>query len=164
MKTWLNYIIDTSRIKIGLQYIRYIDEYIPKLQIHQQDILFCIIIIITPSKDVVPPIRDVIDVFGHVKTWGKTSIVSWVISTHKSIIKMYFESCKASRSWKQGEVGPFELLGLLANKYKWVRNFPHLDKQNTQAVALEREREVHMGERKQSNISLGVLYVLFFRP
>ena len=39
MKTWLNYIIDTSQINIGLQYIRYIDEYIPKLQIHQHSLL-----------------------------------------------------------------------------------------------------------------------------
>ena len=39
---------------------------------------------------IVPPIRDFIDLFGHVKSCGKTSIVSWVSSTHKSIIKMYF--------------------------------------------------------------------------
>ena len=51
--------------------------------------LFCIIIII-PSIDVVPPIRGVVDVFGHVKSCGKTFIVSQVIITHKSIIEMYF--------------------------------------------------------------------------
>ena len=32
-----------------------------------EDILFCIIIVITPYRDVVPPIRDVIDIFGHAK-------------------------------------------------------------------------------------------------
>ena len=48
------------------------------------------IIVITPFKDVVPQIRDFIDVIGHVKYWGKISIVSQVISTHKIIIKMYF--------------------------------------------------------------------------
>ena len=53
-----------------------------------EDILF--IIIITPSIDVVPPIRDAIDVFVHVKSWDKTPIVIRVSSTHKSIIKMYF--------------------------------------------------------------------------
>ena len=55
-----------------------------------EDILFCIIIIITPSRDVVPPIRDAIDVFGHVKPWGKTFVVTLVSSTDKSIIEMYF--------------------------------------------------------------------------
>ena len=50
---------------------------------------FCIIIIIiTPYGDVVPSIRDVNDVIGHVKYWGKTFIVSKVSSTHKNIIKM----------------------------------------------------------------------------
>ena len=33
-----------------------------------EDIIFCIIIVITPSGDVVPPIRDGIDVTGHVKS------------------------------------------------------------------------------------------------
>ena len=47
-----------------------------------EDILFCIIIVITPSKDVVPLIRDVIDVFGHIKYPGKTSVVIQVNSTH----------------------------------------------------------------------------------
>ena len=37
-------------------------------------ILFIIIIIITISIDVVPPIRDVIEAIGHVKSWGNTSI------------------------------------------------------------------------------------------
>ena len=59
-----------------------------------QYIIFCIIIVITHSRDVVPPIRDVIDVFGHVNSLGKTfvvrSVVSWVSSTYKSIINMYF--------------------------------------------------------------------------
>ena len=55
-----------------------------------EDILFCIIIVITPSRYVVPTIRDVIYVFVHVNSWGKTPIVSRVSSTHKSIIKMYF--------------------------------------------------------------------------
>ena len=55
-----------------------------------EDILFCTIISITPLRDVYPPIRDVIDVIGHVKSWGKASIASQVSSTHKSIIKMYF--------------------------------------------------------------------------
>ena len=55
-----------------------------------EDILFCIIIVITPFRDVVPPIRDAIDVIGHVESWSKTSIVSRVSSTHKSIIKMHF--------------------------------------------------------------------------
>ena len=55
-----------------------------------EDILFCIIIIISPFIDVVPSIRDVIDVFGHVKFWGKTFVVSRVCSTQKSIIKIYF--------------------------------------------------------------------------
>ena len=57
-------------------------------------ILFCIIIIIiiiiTPPKYFFPMNKDVIDVFGHLNSWGKTSIVSRVNSTHKSIIKMYF--------------------------------------------------------------------------
>ena len=54
-----------------------------------EDILFCIIIIIiSPSEDVVPLIKDIIDVIGHVKSWGKTSVVSWVSSTHKSVIQM----------------------------------------------------------------------------
>ena len=53
-------------------------------------ILFCIIIIIIipPFVNVVPSIRDFIDVIGHVKSWGKTYVVSWVNSTHKSINKM----------------------------------------------------------------------------
>ena len=51
---------------------------------------FCIIIIISPFGDVVPLIRDVIVVFGYVTSWGKTSIVIWVSSTHKSIINIYF--------------------------------------------------------------------------
>ena len=55
-----------------------------------EDILFCIIIVITPFWDGVPPIRDVIDVISHVKSWGKTFVVSRVSGTHKSIIKMYF--------------------------------------------------------------------------
>ena len=63
-----------------------------------EDILFCIIIVITPFGYVVPSIRDVIDVFGHVKPWGKTFVVSRVSSTHKSIIKMYFDSSKESRT------------------------------------------------------------------
>ena len=41
-----------------------------------EDILFCIIIVITSSRDGVPSIRDAIDVFGHVKYWGKTFVVS----------------------------------------------------------------------------------------
>ena len=48
------------------------------------------IVYITPFGDVVPPIRDFIDVFGHVKSRGKTSTISQVSSTHKSIFKMYF--------------------------------------------------------------------------
>ena len=55
-----------------------------------EDILFYTIIVITHSKYVVPMIRDVIDVFDHVKYWGKTLIVRQVNSSHKSIIKMYF--------------------------------------------------------------------------
>ena len=55
-----------------------------------EDNLFCIIIFITPSAYVVPPIRDVIDVIGHAKSWGKTSVVSQVSSTHTSVIEMYF--------------------------------------------------------------------------
>ena len=49
-----------------------------------EDILLCIIIVITPSGDVVPPIMDVIDVFDHVKYRGKTSFVSRVNSTYGS--------------------------------------------------------------------------------
>ena len=41
-------------------------------------------------EDVFPPIRDAIDVIGHVKSWGKTFVVSQVNSTHKIIIKIYF--------------------------------------------------------------------------
>ena len=63
-----------------------------------EDILFCIIIVITPFGSVVPSIRDFIDVFGHVKTWGKTFVVIRASSTHKSIIKMYFDSSKESRT------------------------------------------------------------------
>ena len=55
-----------------------------------KDILFCIISVITPSIDVVPLIRDVIDVIGHVNYRGKISVVIRVSSTHKSNIKMYF--------------------------------------------------------------------------
>ena len=36
--TWLKYITDTSR-NSRVQYIRYMDEYIPKLQIHQHSLL-----------------------------------------------------------------------------------------------------------------------------
>ena len=39
MTTWLNYIIGHPRINIELQYIRYTDEYILKLQIHQYSLL-----------------------------------------------------------------------------------------------------------------------------
>ena len=54
-----------------------------------EDILFCIIISsISPYVYFVPPIRNVIDVFGHVNSLGKTSVVSWVSSIHKGIIKM----------------------------------------------------------------------------
>ena len=79
-------------------------------------ILFCIIIVITPSRDVVSPIRDVIDVFGHVKYWGKTSIASRVSSTHKSIIKMYFLvfqvklTLEARRSQPIWVIGPLNWL------------------------------------------------------
>ena len=55
-----------------------------------KNILFCIIIVITPFKEVVPPTRDVTDEFGHVKSLGKTFVVSPVSSTHKSIIKILF--------------------------------------------------------------------------
>ena len=73
-----------------------------------EDILFfIIIIIITPFGDVVPPIRDVIDAFGHAKCWGKTFVISQVSSIHKSI-----ESSKESQPWKQGEIGFIGLLGL----------------------------------------------------
>ena len=55
-----------------------------------KDIIFCSIIFITRFEDVIPPIRDVINVIGHVNYWGKDFIVSQVSSTHKSIIKIYF--------------------------------------------------------------------------
>ena len=53
-----------------------------------KNILFCIVIVIISSRYVVPLIRDLIDVFGHVKSWGKTFFVSRVSKTQKSIIKM----------------------------------------------------------------------------
>ena len=37
--TWLDYINDSPYKKIGVQYIRYTSEYIPKLQIHQHSLL-----------------------------------------------------------------------------------------------------------------------------
>ena len=37
--TWLNYITVLPRINIGVQYMKYIREYISKLQIHQHSLL-----------------------------------------------------------------------------------------------------------------------------
>ena len=37
--TWLKYITMHPRINIGLHYIRNIDEYVPKLQLHQHSLL-----------------------------------------------------------------------------------------------------------------------------
>ena len=62
-----------------------------------EDILFCIIMVITPSRYVVPLIRDFIDVIGHVKSLGKTSIVNRVSSTQKVLLKCIFYSSKASQ-------------------------------------------------------------------
>ena len=47
-----------------------------------EDILFCIIIVITHFRDSVTPVMDVIDVIGDVNYWGKFSVVSRVSSTH----------------------------------------------------------------------------------
>ena len=70
-------------------------------------ILFCIIIIIvSPSGDVVPLIRDVIVVFVHVKYWGKTSILNWVSITEKSIIKMYFWVSQGNSSLEARRIYP----------------------------------------------------------
>ena len=43
-----------------------------------EDILFCIIIIIPPFGDVVSLIGYVIDVIGHVKSWGKTFVKTFI--------------------------------------------------------------------------------------
>ena len=48
-----------------------------------EDILSCTIIIITPFRDVVPPIRDVIDVIGHVKVLRLAYVVIRVNNSHK---------------------------------------------------------------------------------
>ena len=39
-----------------------------QINLTTEAILFCIVIVITPFGDVVPSIRDVIDVIGHVKS------------------------------------------------------------------------------------------------
>ena len=83
-----------------------------------EDILFYIIIVITLFGDVVPSIINIIDVFGHVKYWGKTFVVIRVNSTHKVLLKFIFESTKASRPSKQGEVSSVGLLGLSTDQYK----------------------------------------------
>ena len=84
-----------------------------------EDIIFCIIIIIivivTPSKDVFTLIRDVIDVSGHVKSWGKTSVVSRSVVPTNKLLKFIFESPKERRPWKQGEVRTLGLLGVLGD-------------------------------------------------
>ena len=80
-----------------------------------EDILFCIIIVITPFGDVVPLIRDVIDVIVHVKYWGKTFIVIRVNNTTKLLLKYIFESPKASRPWLGSEVSRVGLLGFSTN-------------------------------------------------
>ena len=82
-----------------------------------KDILFFIIIAIIHFGDFVPTIRDVIDVIGHVKYWGKTFAVSRVSSTTKVLLKCIFESSKAIWPWNQGEVIPVGLLGHLADQH-----------------------------------------------
>ena len=77
-----------------------------------KDILCCIIIIISPFRDVFPLIRDGIGVFGHVKYWGKTFVVSRVSSTHKILLKCIFESPKEVHPWQQGEDNHVGLLGI----------------------------------------------------
>ena len=73
-----------------------------------EDILLCIIIIIiTPFGYVVPLIRDFIDVFVHVKSWGKTSVVIQINCTHKSIIKMYFWRFQTKSYMEARRIWPF---------------------------------------------------------
>ena len=58
---------------------------------------------------------------------------------------------------------PVGLLGLSADQYKQERRSPHLDKQNTQRVALEGEETVHLRRSKLSSLILWVLHCTWLK-
>ena len=71
---------------------------------------------------------------------------------------MYFCVSQGNSAMSKDEVGPIEILGFKVDVNKYMRNPPHLDTLTTQASSLERQRAVHLRERKQYNRTLGILH------
>ena len=114
---WLKYITIHLRINIGLQYIRNMDEYIPKLQLHQHSLLtmkvfsrhnlstllLCIIwIIIKPSLSSSHLHLQVIFIFNPSLSSSHLHHRTWIITRSRSsldIITRSGSSLDLDRHW-----------------------------------------------------------------